>query len=212
MKMEVFKLMNAIFLFIALSFSANSQTTGTFTDSRDGKTYKTVKIGQQIWMAENLAYKDNGGGCWAYNNNVNNVKKYGYLYLWEVAAEDKVCPSGWHLPSDKEWKKLIDYLGGEDNAPIKLSSKNFWIDKNINATNSSGFTAIPSGGRDFRKGEFLGIGESCGWWSSTIYDINNYGEVSSAIALDFSYDHNEWDTNIEQYKAENALSVRCIKD
>jgi uncharacterized protein (TIGR02145 family) len=83
---------------------------GQLTDKRDGKTYKTVKIGNQVWMAENLAFKPSSGNYWAYDDDNSNVAKYGYLYDWETALD--VCPAGWHLPSDKEWPVLTDYLGG----------------------------------------------------------------------------------------------------
>jgi hypothetical protein len=91
----------------------------TFTDSRDGKTYKTIKIGSQIWMAENLAFKASSG-CWAYDDDKSNVEKHGYLYDWNAAKT--TCPAGWHVPSDEEWeevgkakdliKKLSLLLGG----------------------------------------------------------------------------------------------------
>ena len=94
----------------------------TFTDLRDGKTYKTVKIGTQTWMAENLAYKAING-CWAYNNDENNISKYGLLYNNETAII--ACPSGWHLPSEKELEILINYLGGADVACSKLNDAGF---------------------------------------------------------------------------------------
>jgi len=87
----------------------------TFTDPRDGKVYRTVKIGNQVWMAENLNYDAPGSKC--YNNNPANAEKYGRLYDWETAK--KVCPAGWHLPSNDEWKVLVDFVGGE-----KLLEKN----------------------------------------------------------------------------------------
>ena len=85
-----------------------SQDKGNFNDERDGKEYKWVKIGDQIWMAENLAFKIDTGGCWAYDNNKNYVSTYGYLYNWWTAKA--AAPSGWHLPSDDEWTHLEDYL------------------------------------------------------------------------------------------------------
>ncbi len=113
-----------------------AQQTGSFTDSRDGKVYKTVKIGTQTWMAENLAFKTESG-CWAYDNDESNVAKYGRFYNWETSK--KVCPAGWHLPSDKEWKTLTDFLGGENVAGGKMKSKTDWNDPNTGATNKSGF-------------------------------------------------------------------------
>ena len=110
------------------------------TDKRDGKTYKTVKIGTQEWMAENLAYKPSSGNYWAYDDDNSNVAKYGYLYDWETAK--KVCPSGWHLPSDEEWTTLTDYLGGEDVAGTKMKSTSGWKEDG-NGTNESGFSALP---------------------------------------------------------------------
>ena len=95
--------------------------TGTFTDSRDGKTYKYVTIGKQVWMAENLAYAPSSGNYWAYHNNSSNVAKYGYLYDWQTSKN--VCPTGWHLPTDEEWQELIDFAGGKDDAGTKLKAK-----------------------------------------------------------------------------------------
>ena len=80
---------------LAVALNSAAQLTGTFKDERDGKIYKTVKIGTQTWMAENLAY-DAGKGSWVYDNDINNVAKYGYLYNWETALI--VAPQGWHLP------------------------------------------------------------------------------------------------------------------
>ena len=92
--------------------------TGTFVDSRDGKTYKTTKIGTQWWMAENLAYNV-GDGCWAYNNDESNVATYGRLYIWEAAQA--ACPSGWHLPSENEWKQLEMAIGMSQSETDKRS-------------------------------------------------------------------------------------------
>ncbi len=146
--------------------------SGTFTDSRDGKTYKTVKIGTQTWMAENLAYKASSG-CSAYNNDQNNVATYGYLYTWEAAKT--VCPAGWHLPTDAEWTTLTDYLynfstlGGEDVAggKMKEAGTTHWASPNTGATNSSGFTALPAGGSS--DGTIGYLGADAHFWSATEY-------------------------------------------
>ena len=81
-----------------------TSNTGTFTDQRDSTQYNRVKIGNQVWMAENLVFKADSG-CWAYDNDSSNISKYGYLYDWETAK--KVCPSGWHLPTKTEYETLL---------------------------------------------------------------------------------------------------------
>ena len=137
-----------------IALSSLAQETGTFADSRDGKTYKTVKIGTQTWMAENLAFKYDGG-CLAYKDSTKYVTVYGYLYNWETAM--KVCPAGWHLPTDAEWTTLTTYLGGEGAAGVKLKSTSIRVNPNEGAANSSGFTALPGGFRDYH-GTFGNIG------------------------------------------------------
>jgi uncharacterized protein (TIGR02145 family) len=186
-----------------------SQEKGTFKDTRDGKVYKTVKIGTQTWFAENLAYKSSNG-CWTYKNNESNVSKYGYLYDWETSKA--VCPADWHLPSDSEWIQLRDYLGGENIADGenvaggKLKAKTDWrFDANGNSTNESGFNALPAGYRDgYRNNSCFGLGKSAYFWSSSpagteyawhIYLLYDNGEVRrSDDSPSYGY------------------SVRCLKD
>ncbi len=185
---------------LLIAMSSIAQVTGTFTDTRDGKTYKTVKIGTQTWMAENLAYRSNSG-CWAYDNNQTNVATYGYLYIYESALSS--CPSGWHLPSNTEWDLLMNYLGGEEIAGGKLKSKKGWDSPNEGATNSSGFTALSGGGRR-SNGTYYYLGNMGLFWSIT---KDNEGEVwyyglgakYSAMAKD-------------NYSKGFAFSVRCVKD
>jgi len=108
-----------------------------FTDPRDGKQYKTVKIGEQVWMAENLNWE--GTGCW-YNNSPILGNTFGRLYTWDEAL--KAVPPGWHLPTDDEWQKLVDFAGGGRIAGGKLRAKDGW---DGNGTDDFGFSALPGG-------------------------------------------------------------------
>ena len=90
------------------SFTTANNIICSFIDSRDGKTYETVTLGNQTWMTENLAYKPSEGKYWAYDNSNANISSYGYLYDWETSK--KVCPEGWHLPSKGDWTELEKYL------------------------------------------------------------------------------------------------------
>jgi uncharacterized protein (TIGR02145 family) len=139
-------------------------SAGTFKDSRDGKTYKTVKVGGKTWMAENLNFAADGSKC--YENNAGNCEKYGRLYTWEAAK--KACPAGWHLPSDAEWTALTDAVGGGSVAGTKLKSNSGWAN-NGNGTDEYGFAALP-GGDGNSDGNFNDAGNIGYWWSSTEYD------------------------------------------
>lgn len=170
-----------------------------FTDSRDGKKYKTVVIGKQTWMAENLAYKPQYGNYWAYDNNPSNVVKYGYLYDFKTACQ--VCPKGWHLPSDKEWTTLTVYLGGKDIAGTKMKSTSGWKDRG-DGSNSSGFSGLP-GGWCSESGKFEDIGKGGYWWTSysDAYSANYHFLYYSERFLKRNYFHKGV-----------GLSVRCLKD
>ena len=178
----------------------DSQETDSFTDSRDGKIYKTAKIGNQIWMAENLAYKASSG-CWVYNDDERNVATYGYLYDWETAK--KVCPKGWHLPNKDEWQNLIDYLGGKDIAGGKLKSTSGWSLPKSGATNESGFSALPGGFGD-NDGDFDCRGDLGYWWSATADNTSH--------ALRWALVYHGVHVNCSSSKEDNRFSVRCLKD
>lgn len=195
---------------------AFSGTTGTFTDSRDEKVYKWVKIGSQIWMAENLAFKAQTG-CFAYGDNASLVTKYGYLYDLKTAKE--VCPLGWHLPGDIDWDILIKSLGIPDESHLidgvdagsQLKSTAGWRDSG-NGTNSSGFNAIPSGAGD--AGSWIDtdeeisvpikypIGETACWWTSGMWAM---GYKYMLLTLDnLLIGQPAW--------PDNRYSVRCVSN
>jgi uncharacterized protein (TIGR02145 family) len=181
-------------------------TSGTFIDSRDGNEYNWVQIGDQVWMAENLAYEPSSGNYWAYDNNNSNVETYGYLYDWETACD--VCPDGWHLPTDAEWTELTDYLGENAGGQLKATGTieagtGLWYDPNTGATNKTGFTALPGGLRQY-NGPFYHIGYSGHWWSAT--------ENGASYAWRRSMGTNYSNVNRGYGNKAVGLSVRCVRD
>ncbi|MCD4730062.1 MAG: fibrobacter succinogenes major paralogous domain-containing protein [Bacteroidales bacterium] len=144
----------------------------------DGNSYKTVRIGNQIWMAENLRSIHYSDGMpiqnFVYNNDTANVSIYGRLYTWSASMRNAsssnsnpsqvqgASPQGWHIPSDAEWQELINNLGGESVAGGKLKEEGFlhWESPNTGATNESMFSALPTGWLDF-TGVFNGIEKGC---------------------------------------------------
>ena len=170
---------------------------GVFTDTRDGKKYKFVKIGNQTWMAENLNYNASGSKC--YDNNSYNCVEYGRLYNWEAAK--KACPKGWHLPSDAEWTKLTSHIGGTSSAGAKLKSKSGW-DNNGNGTDNFDFSALPGG--DGGGTNFGNVGSDGYWWSSTEYD--SYYAYGRGMYYNYS------NVDRDYYDKTFLLSVRCAQD
>lgn len=186
---------------MAVAINATAQQTGWFTDSRDGKTYKTVTIGKQTWMAQDLNYNA-PTGSWCYKDDSSYCKKLGRrLYNWKAAIES--CPLGWHLPSVDEWTELINYLGGNDVAGGKLKAKEGWNDSNISSTNSSGFSALPGGYRNY-GGIFGGAGTEGYWWSST-------ENGSGAWYFSMRYDDNVVNKYGNNHQRA-GFSVRYVKD
>lgn len=182
-------------------FSFSLSKTGTFTDSRDGKTYKYVAIGDQIWMAENLNYKT--ANSWCYDNNNSKCNTYGRLYNWEAAIQ--ACPSGWHLPSDDDWEQLIDFLGGEVSAGgrMKETGISHWKSPNRKATNSSGFSALP-GGTSHLSGAFSNLKRYAIFWSSS--------ERGVKLVWNRSLFSNLNHVMRNSYGETPGRSVRCIRD
>jgi uncharacterized protein (TIGR02145 family) len=211
----------AIILLALLGTAALAQQKSTFTDQRDKKTYKTVQIGKQNWMSENLDHHGkigNIGLC--YDKKQENCKKYGRLYTWSEAMDiDKrfngekweesdakhqgICPAGWHLPSKEEWQTLIDFAGGNETAGKKLKSKTGWKEHDQTATNELGFSALP-GGLGNSGGYFDYIGINGRWWSASEYISSNAYDRYMYYNNDGTY----W-YDVDKY---GLHSVRCLQN
>lgn len=191
----------------------------------DGYEYKTVEIGDQVWIAENLRtskYNDGtlikyvtdptewsqlstGAYCF-YENNVGNNDIYGKLYNFYAVDTKKLCPVGWHVPSDEEWTKLIIFLGEENTAASKMKSTSGWSDFNGKpgkCTNESGLSVLPGGSRS-TSGAFSEIGDNGNWWSYTEYLVRN----AWYRYLYYNYFKVYRDVCDKGY----GLSVRCLRD
>jgi uncharacterized protein (TIGR02145 family) len=199
---------------------------GTTVTDVDGNTYQAVQIGDQWWMAGNLKVTRycNGdaipnvigesewdtlttGAYCDYDNEVNNVATYGRLYNWYAANDSRhLAPEGWHVPSDAEWQELVNYLGGDATASGKMKEMgtSHWHIPNVDATNESGFSALPGGYRLNRDGRFGYMGLSANFWSST------KDGKSPAWGRSLYYSHSQVDrfNYIKQY----GFSVCCVKD
>jgi len=194
-------------LILAFSLSVAAQTS-TFTDSRDGQKYRTVKIGKQTWMAENLNFKT--GNSWCYENQESNCQKYGRLY--NLATAFIACPTGWHLPNDDDWNSLTKAVGGKrveddcgceyeyvacyywDIAGGNLKSKTNWN----GTTDQFGFSALPGGAR-IDNGNFDLIGQYAYWWGAN--NTRSIGPTKNIVREDgFFFDDNY------------GFSVRCVKE
>jgi uncharacterized protein (TIGR02145 family) len=190
----------------------------------DNNVYKVVVIDTMVWMAENLKttkYNDNTaipkvliGADWAalttpaycwYDNAPANKAIYGALYNWYTVNNSKLCPTGWHVPTDIEWASLITYLGGESEAgsKIKETGATHWKAPNADATNESGFTAVPGGVRNADSGicNFLTINGL--YWSKT----QNGPNAGTQIFV-----WNDKTCVKGNYNKKSGLSVRCMRD
>jgi uncharacterized protein (TIGR02145 family) len=211
---------------IAAPIFNSSLTYGTLTD-QEGNTYKTITIGSQIWMAENLrTTKFNDGTpiplvtdrtawsklwtpaySWCDNDQAKYEKNYGAIYNWHTVNTGKLSPTGWHVPSAEEWNVLINYLGGDAYAGNKLKEVDttHWGEYNKYATNSSGFTALPAGFRD-DNGSFYNINYEGTWWSSSKHatdTLDAYYYMMNSVYSGVN--------KISRFK-KGGHSVRCIKD
>lgn len=182
----------------AWSYLNPNMTYGLVRDSRDGHLYKTVDIGEQTWMAQNLNYEPlNDTASYCYGGDTKNCNTYGRLYTWSVAKD--VCPDGWHTPLQWEIGKLITSAGGQASAANNLMAKMGWTQFG-NPTDNRGFSALPAGMFDSGSSRYNGIDEFAGFWSST----DGYG-----IAIDGECMNNNF--CIGSSNKNYAYSVRCIK-
>ena len=188
---------------------------GELVDDRDGQTYKTVKIGDQWWMAENLNYETDSSFC--YNKEESNCAKYGRLYEWAAAVGKSesecgygyicslpsgniqgVCPEGWHLPSYDEWKTLFN----ESMAGKVLKSMSGW-EKSGDGTDAFGFSMLPAGGRFGDEG-YGNEGYYAYFWSSTEFDSNR--------AYNMYLGYSDYYAGLDNNSKGDGFSVRCLQD
>ncbi|MCK4346313.1 MAG: hypothetical protein KAX05_13600 [Bacteroidales bacterium] len=178
------------------------KTYGMLNDSRDGQIYKTIEIGEQWWMAENLNFYTSNGSWYYKDDSVTYVETYGRLYTWETAKN--VCPAGWHLPTDSEWKELEIYLGmtqvQADNTGWRGTDQGI----QLSIDGNSRFEALLAGYR-FYTGAFYDLGTSAYFWSST--------EASNDFAR-CRFLSKETNTGINRtgFLKESGFSVRCVQD
>ncbi len=228
----------AVVVSSAVSFTANFRKRsappvvyGAFTDARDGKTYKTVKIGGDTWTAENLTYKTDSS--WCYKNADSNCVKYGRLYVYSAAVS--ACPAGWHLSTYKEWKNLARTVdpAGRFGAGKILKARNGWrwywkdsddvdsrVMKNANGADDYGFSALPGGQRGAAFSDFSFVGETAYWWTDIAgsvelkHDRNDISIGSRSIG-EIYWGIGDSNGNFTSGVADGrgmGFSVRCVAD
>ena len=192
----------------------------------EAKEYASVRIGDQVWMSDNLDTETfrngeaipraataeewvragrEGKPAWCYyeNNEGSGGVRYGKLYNWYAVTDPRgIAPDGWHVASDAEWRRTTDFLGGEDAAGTKMKNDTGWVGK-ANGTNESGFSGLPGGSRDL-YGRFIYGGDVAYWWTTT----ERNDELAWYRVIDQS-PHYVYRTN---YSKANGYSVRCLKD
>lgn len=203
-----FGIVISLLALFALSYSQQANGNSSFTDPRDGQTYRTVRIGDKTWMAENLNFKT--GESWCYDDKDSNCQEYGRLYDWNTAVS--ACPFGWRLPDTADWDNLAGAVGGQldENggwiiAGEKLKSKigwcNYYDGTDGNGTDDFGFSALPGGFRS-ADGSFSSVCLTGDWWSATKYNASRaWGRNIYRGNYFFNGDRDN----------DDGYSVRCIK-
>ena len=201
--MPVMKL--SVVLWASLSFLL-SACSESFTDSRDGQSYDVVKIGDLMWMAENLNYATEASAC--PDGDSRNCKRLGRLYSWAEAKT--VCPEGWRLPTKSDFAELL----ARSNAGEALKSRDGWFKKG-NGSDALGFNALPAGYRSavlkaddgaITGGKFDGIGGYAYFWSAT-QDAEKPESNAFYLFLSFSSDA----ASLNSFAKEDYRSVRCVR-
>jgi len=209
-------------MLLSMLSAYNGRAQDDFIADIDGNMYKTVIIGTQTWMAENLRTSRLHDGtaityaeknalwatspmayCW-YDNDTAYKSSYGAIYNWQTINSKKLCPAGWHVASETDWLILMDQAGGKSLAGGKLkeSGTTHWVSPNTGATNESGFSALPGGGR--ANIGFFKIGTTGFWWTSSTSGMG----VPRYVTLK----SNNEKLSFAEYNASYGFSVRCIKD
>lgn len=192
-----FALLMIFAAFVSSMSYGQTHLTGSFTDSRDGKSYKTVSIGGRWWMAENLNYATETGS-WSVENN-SDGSQFGRFYNWETAK--KVAPAGWHLPSKQEFQNLLDSIGGSDEE----------LFHQLLNEGKSGFNAVLTGSHleaYGRKGRYANFWSSTLWWFSSLFGI-----TENPWRLCLGSGENESFAQIGHFaESDCGFNVRCVKD
>lgn len=189
----------------------------------DGNTYQTVTIGHQVWLKENLKttrYNDGtpiqevrdfnswnttktGAFSW-YMNNADNKEKYGALYNWHAVKSGKLCPKGFHVPVQEEWRALLSYLQSAWGQKLKVPGRQYWVSNTDGVTNETGFSALPGGERTNVRGTFQNEGQRGFWWTATA-DGNDR-------AIRYFLYGNSNGYSVGPMPNEFGFSVRCVRD
>jgi uncharacterized protein (TIGR02145 family) len=188
---------------------------GTFTDSRDGRKYKTIHIGKQVWMAQNMAFNAGDTCSWPYGDDEHNVAEHGRLYNWN-SAKRYACPGGWHLPTNDEWDTLLVYMGVKrsevntvgyikTDVGKKLKNISGWYGGG-NGTDEVGFSAVPGGYRT-SGGEYYNLRKAAAWWTAS-----ENGETNTPYAWYRSLAFNNTYVYLSSEDKTDGNSVRCVKD
>jgi uncharacterized protein (TIGR02145 family) len=223
-KFFVYTIIFGTMLFLTSTCKKDEPPPETVSDIQ-GNIYKTVKIGNQIWMTENLKttmYNDgteipkitdaiswsnltSGGYCWYNNDELTYQYSYGALYNGYSVNSGRLCPSGWHVPQIEEWERLREFIGDstKGGGKLKEAGTDHWLTPNKGADNISGFTALPAGIRYF-EGTYASLSYFTGIWSSTETGPTNQWYMSLYFGdATFSINH---------INKKYGFSVRCIKD